>query len=277
MPDAPAGFTSVPRCCWSRPATRSLARAEDPLAEIGLSGRQYMVLAVLSGDTPPSQQELAGLCGLLPAQVVPVIDELERRGLVARQRSEADRRRSVVSLTPEGAEILAKADELAQSIEGTLFGELDAGAREHSLHGTLRAALRRTAPDVSSPTRPPRVPELAAPTSTDAAERVDVARRRARRAARPPCGGSRPARRRARRGPLAVSVRRFARRSVGWGSRVRKPRASISSTTLIAACLVTPRRSASAVSAERRVGQRAHHEAERRAHVLDARVLAPRR
>src|SRR6187549_3047874 len=92
------------------------ARAEDPLAAIGLSGRQYMVLAVLSEDAPPSQQELAGLCGLLPAQIVPVIDELERRGFVARQRSETDRRRSVVTVTPEGEEILAQADELGRRL-----------------------------------------------------------------------------------------------------------------------------------------------------------------
>ena len=83
-----------------------MARAEDPLAAMGLSGRQYTVLAVLSADAPPSQLELAGLCGLLPAQIVPVIDELERRGLVARQRSETDRRRSRRQRSPRpGAEI----------------------------------------------------------------------------------------------------------------------------------------------------------------------------
>jgi DNA-binding MarR family transcriptional regulator len=98
---------------------------------------------VLGADAPPSQLELAGLCGLLPAQVVPVLDELERRGLVARQRSEEDRRRSVVRLTPAGEESLAKADELAGSIEESLFGELDADARER-LNGALRAALLRT-------------------------------------------------------------------------------------------------------------------------------------
>ena len=83
---------------------------------MGLSGRQYMVLAVLSADAPPSQLELAGLCGLLPAQIVPVIDELERRGFVARQRSETDRRRSVVTLTDAGREILERADELGRSL-----------------------------------------------------------------------------------------------------------------------------------------------------------------
>jgi DNA-binding MarR family transcriptional regulator len=146
MADLPRGITDRTALVLVKLGNQILARAEDPLAALGLSGRQYLILAVLGTDEPPSQLELAGLCGLLPAQVVPVLDELERRGLVARQRSEEDRRRSVVRLTPAGEESLAKADELARSIEDTLFGELDAGARQQ-LHDTLRAALARTATD----------------------------------------------------------------------------------------------------------------------------------
>jgi DNA-binding MarR family transcriptional regulator len=146
MAELPRGITDRPALVLVKLGNEILARAEDPLAALGLSGRQYLILAVLGTDAPPSQLELAGLCGLLPAQVVPVLDELERRGLVARQRSEEDRRRSVVRLTPAGEESLAKADELARSIEDTLFGELGARAREQ-LHGTLRAALTRTAAD----------------------------------------------------------------------------------------------------------------------------------
>lgn len=121
----------LPRGAFARPALLLVklgndiaARAEDPLAGLGISGRQYMVLAVLSADTPPSQQELAGLCGLLPAQVVLVVDELERRGLVARQRSETDRRRSVVTLTDEGAAVLAKADTLGERLVAELEPEV---------------------------------------------------------------------------------------------------------------------------------------------------------
>jgi len=126
----------IPRGVYSRPAlllvkigADIMERAEDPLAELGISGRQYSVLAVLSDDSPPSQQELAGMCGLLPAQVVIVVDELERRGLVARQRSEADRRRSVVTITEAGIEAIAKADELGER----LVAELDPEARQAAL------------------------------------------------------------------------------------------------------------------------------------------------
>jgi DNA-binding MarR family transcriptional regulator len=114
---------TYPRGIYERPAllmvkmgNEIVDRAEDALAEMGLSGRQYMLLAVLSGDDAPSQLELAGLCGLLPAQVVPVLDKLEERGLVARTRSETDRRRYVVSLTDAGRGALAQADALGRSL-----------------------------------------------------------------------------------------------------------------------------------------------------------------
>ena len=112
-----------------------MASAEDPLAAIGLSGRQYIVLAVLSEDAPPSQQELAGLCDLLPAQIVPVIDELERRGMVARQRSETDRRRSVVTLTKAGTRALQQADALGDR----LVADLDDGVRHAAIEALSRS------------------------------------------------------------------------------------------------------------------------------------------
>ena len=143
MDELPLGITERPALVLVKLGNEVLARAEDPLAALGLSSRQYLILAVLGTDAPRSQLDLAGLCGLLPAQVVPVLDELERRGLVARQRSEEDRR-SVLRLTPAGEEALAKGDELARSIEDALFGDLDPAAREQ-LDLTLRAALTRFA------------------------------------------------------------------------------------------------------------------------------------
>jgi DNA-binding MarR family transcriptional regulator len=142
MTELPRGITERPALVLVKLGNEIVARAEDPLAALGLSTRQYLILAVLSADAPPSQLELAGLCGLLPAQVVPVLDELERRGFVARQRSDTDRRRSVVRVTPSGREILAKADDLARSIEDAFFGNLDLAVREQ-LNETLRAGLLR--------------------------------------------------------------------------------------------------------------------------------------
>jgi DNA-binding MarR family transcriptional regulator len=138
----PRGLAARPALLLHKLGNQLLARAEGPLAEIGLSGRQYVVLAVMDSDEPASQLQLANLCGLLPAQVVPVLDELEARELVERRRSESDRRRSVVRLTDAGRALLARADALERSLGDLMFGHLDPAARA-SLADTLRVALAR--------------------------------------------------------------------------------------------------------------------------------------
>ena len=143
MAEIPRGIRERPALLLVKLGNEVAARAENPLAGLGLSGRQYMALAILSSDEPASQLELARLCGLLPAQIVPVVDELARRGLVERQRDESDRRRSVVRPTPAGRERLAQADALARSIEDLLLGDIEPADRER-FDDALRAALART-------------------------------------------------------------------------------------------------------------------------------------
>jgi len=138
----PRGFAERPALVLHKLGTQILMRAEDPLAAIGLSPRQYVLLAVLGSDAPASQLELAELCGLLPAQVVPVLDEMESRGLVERTRSESDRRRSVVRVTAAGRKLLVKADALGASIMDALFTDVDPEARER-LDEMFRVALAR--------------------------------------------------------------------------------------------------------------------------------------
>ena len=138
----PRGFAERPALLLHKLGTQILMRAEDPLAAIGLSPRQYVLLAVLGSDAPASQLKLAELCGLLPAQVVPVLDEMESRGLVERTRSETDRRRSVVRVTAAGRKLLVKADALGASIMDALFTDVDPEARER-LDEMFRVALAR--------------------------------------------------------------------------------------------------------------------------------------
>jgi DNA-binding MarR family transcriptional regulator len=136
----PRGVADRPALLLHKLGNEVLRRAEQPLEEMGLSGREYVTLAVLDADAPSSQAELAALCGLLPAQLVAVIDELERDGLAERTRDEADRRRSVVRTTAKGRRLLARADALAARIEDELLGHLAADQRAR-LHDVLRQAL----------------------------------------------------------------------------------------------------------------------------------------
>jgi DNA-binding MarR family transcriptional regulator len=142
----PLGYRERPALLLHKLGNTILERAEDPMAAIGLSPRQYSLLAVMDSDQPSSQLELAGLCGLLPAQVVPVLDELESRGLVERTRSETDRRRSVVRITASGRELLQRGDALGESIMETLLPHLDAEARAQ-FDEAVRVALERALAD----------------------------------------------------------------------------------------------------------------------------------
>jgi DNA-binding MarR family transcriptional regulator len=146
----PRGIADRPALLMHKLGNEVLRRAERPLDEMGLTGREYVTLAVLDSDAPRSQAELAELCGLLPAQLVAVIDELERDGLAERRRDEIDRRRSVVRLTGKGRRLLARADALAGRIEDELLGHLDAAQRAR-LHDVLRQAMDAAWPTAAHP------------------------------------------------------------------------------------------------------------------------------
>ena len=141
----PRGVAERPALLLHKLGSEVMRRAERPLEEMGLTGRQYTALAVLQSDAPTSQAELARMCGLLPAQLVAVIDELERDGLAERRRDDVDRRRSVVRLTAKGRRLLARGDTLAAHIEDELLGHLDPAQRAR-LHDVLRQALEPSWP-----------------------------------------------------------------------------------------------------------------------------------
>lgn len=57
-------------------------------------------------EGPVGQSELGRLLNLSPASVTRLIDRLEERGLIARERDPDDRRRVAVSLLPEGRRLV---------------------------------------------------------------------------------------------------------------------------------------------------------------------------
>jgi DNA-binding MarR family transcriptional regulator len=100
-----------------------LARAEPRLAEEAkLTSRQYLALVILEREEPPSQQVLATLMDMAPAQTVALIDELEALGHVERSRDPADRRRTRVVVTASGRQALASGDEATAAVERDVFG-----------------------------------------------------------------------------------------------------------------------------------------------------------
>jgi DNA-binding MarR family transcriptional regulator len=112
--------------------TQALAKLE----EWGFDPYDYSVLAILAEGAREAQATLADTLGLDPSRVVAVLDSLERRELVERQRDTLDRRRHVVSITPSGKRQLSRLRATMKELEDEFFAPFDAETREQ-LHELL--------------------------------------------------------------------------------------------------------------------------------------------
>ena len=79
-------------------AALSIAALED----FGLPTGSLTVLSLIAANPGSSQTVLAKAAGLNKSALVGIVDELEQRGLAARDRSASDRRRNQLSVTPAG-------------------------------------------------------------------------------------------------------------------------------------------------------------------------------
>jgi DNA-binding MarR family transcriptional regulator len=112
------------------------------LAETGLRGAHHAVLRVLTTQGAMSQRNLAGALFVDQSTIVDLIDQLQRQGLVERDRDPADRRAYLLRLTPEGIETLRQADRTADAIQQETFGAL--GPDELvALRGAVTSLLAR--------------------------------------------------------------------------------------------------------------------------------------
>jgi DNA-binding MarR family transcriptional regulator len=107
-----------------RIAKLALARAEAALRPLDLTPLAYeTMICIVEGDGL-SQKELSDRLYRYAPKMVGVIDALEKRGLVERKVSEADRRRRRLVLTPKGHGLLLRAGTVAAALEEELFGSL---------------------------------------------------------------------------------------------------------------------------------------------------------
>ncbi len=110
---------------------------EAALSEHGLRGGHFGVLNGLHAYGPLHQQRLANLLGLDRQTMVNLVRDLERRGLVRRERRPEDRRALAVHLTEQGRALFHQADEASVRVEGAIFAALSEGERRE-LHRLLQ-------------------------------------------------------------------------------------------------------------------------------------------
>jgi DNA-binding MarR family transcriptional regulator len=96
-------------------------------------------LVLISPDATPASA--CATLGYDRSQLVGWLDELEERGLIERRRVANDRRRHLVSLTPQGKRALRRLRAIVKGVDDEFFAPLDAEQR-----ATLQELLLPLAP-----------------------------------------------------------------------------------------------------------------------------------
>lgn len=98
-----------------------------------------MALTLLRDHGHATQQSLASTLQIDRTNLVGLLNELESAGLVLRRRTEEDRRRHAVELTPAGVARLREAEQALAAAEDDVFSALDDEQRE-ALYQLLQQA-----------------------------------------------------------------------------------------------------------------------------------------
>lgn len=129
-------------------ARLGLAFKTDALAGTQGSGYDlydYSLLAILGEGARETQATIADALDLDPSQLVALLDSLQERGLVVRQRDPSDRRRHVVSITTAGREALTQLRAIVNKVEDDFLAPLESESRER-LHQMLVALAEQNDP-----------------------------------------------------------------------------------------------------------------------------------
>ena len=105
-------------------ASRLITQAYTPmLSELGITYPQYLVLMVLWEKDNQPVNDIAHRLILETNTVTPLIQRMEKQGLITRKQGDKDKRQQIVSLTLNGKEMEERAYQL---IPPAMLGKLSA-------------------------------------------------------------------------------------------------------------------------------------------------------
>ena len=106
--------------------------------KFGLTGPQLIILGQIARGGEITAGEVAKTISLSQATVTGILERLERHGLIARQRSDTDRRRVLLHATPTGVALLREAPPLMQESFVNAFNRLPDWEQSMILTGLQR-------------------------------------------------------------------------------------------------------------------------------------------
>jgi MarR family transcriptional regulator, lower aerobic nicotinate degradation pathway regulator len=139
MAEAPLpAIRALPGWLLGRAAARGRALVTAALATEGMKMWHHVVLSAVSDLAPVAQADLGRSVGLDPKDVVGILDDLQSAGLVVRAPDPTDRRKNAVSVTGEGARLLARCEKAARMADDELFAPLSAAERDQFMGLLIR-------------------------------------------------------------------------------------------------------------------------------------------
>jgi DNA-binding MarR family transcriptional regulator len=99
-------------------------RYTERLAELDLTSAQTALLRLVAARPGQSQQSLAKQLGTPATRLVPLVDGLEKRGLIERRRNAEDRRLYAVELSEDGRALVARVAQAGAAHERTMTAAL---------------------------------------------------------------------------------------------------------------------------------------------------------
>lgn len=125
----PAGLEASTGYLLARVGTESRRRWAHTLVDLELTPHHYSALMALDQLGAMSQAQLSRHVGIDPRNAVPVIRQLEARGLVEREPDPLNRRRHSVSLSASGSTAVLALGHRADEAERVLLDPLTARER----------------------------------------------------------------------------------------------------------------------------------------------------
>ncbi|MFC4069964.1 MarR family winged helix-turn-helix transcriptional regulator [Actinoplanes subglobosus] len=122
-------------------------RMAAALAGIGLTARMHCVL-VHALEEERTQIQLAELGDMDKTTMVVTVDALEKAGYAERRPSSTDRRARIIAVTPEGAEVARRSQEIVDGVHREALGSISEQDREALVRVLSRLATGHLATPV---------------------------------------------------------------------------------------------------------------------------------
>jgi DNA-binding MarR family transcriptional regulator len=135
-PERPGGHRTGNAFLLAQLGAHAAARFAERIAAIGLKPAQAGLLRLVAWEPGQSQQALATRLGTPPSRLVPLVDELEERGLIERRRDSADRRHYALYLTDDGGQYMKQLGQIGAAHEDDICAPLSRAERSQ-LHDLL--------------------------------------------------------------------------------------------------------------------------------------------